>query len=174
MKNNYKKGILVWITGLSGSGKSLIANKLKRIFKNKNLFFIIINGDDIRKIFNLNKYDNISRLKYSYSYSRLCKKITDEGSNIILTTISMFDEIRIWNRKNIENYFEIYIKCKKKDLVKKNKKKLYKSDKNNVVGKDIIPQYPKDPDLIINNNYKKSLDEISLKIFRKITKKFIF
>lgn len=174
MKNNNQKGILIWITGLSGSGKTFIANKLKKKIKNKGLNFILINGDNIRKIFKLNKYDYKNRLKYSYSYSQLCKLITDQGTNIIITTIAMFDEIRNWNRKNIEKYFEIYIKCKKRNLIKKNKKNLYLSDKINVVGKDLAPQYPKNPDLVINNNFKNNLEVIVAKSLKKISKDFLF
>ena len=55
------------------------------------------------------------------------------------------------------------LECKKRNLIKKNKKNLYLSDKINVVGKDLAPQYPKNPDLVINNNFKNNLEVIVAK-----------
>ena len=52
-----KKGIVFWITGLSGSGKSTIAKYIKKKVEKKYGNTIIINGDDIRKIFNFQNYE---------------------------------------------------------------------------------------------------------------------
>lgn len=173
MKNKKKeKGKLIWVTGLSGSGKSLVASKLKKKLDAKMGHFLHFDGDDLRKIFNLNKYDYNSRLEYAYYYSKFCKKLTDQNFNIILAAISMFNDVRKWNRKNIQNYFEIYVKCQKKYLQKKNKKNLYKSDKKNVVGKDIVPQLPKNPDAIIVNNFKNDLNLPINKVLNRIVKRF--
>ena len=158
MKKKSKKGKLIWITGLSGSGKTVIAKKLKNKINNANLF--LINGDEIRNMFNLNKYDRETRLKYAYSYSKLCKKLTDQGINVIIAVVAMFDEVRKWNRNNIENYYELYIKTPLNLIKIRNKKKLYLSNKINVFGKDIKAEYPKKPNQIIKNNYKKSINKI--------------
>tara|TARA_B110000259_G_C14000497_1_gene396062 strand:- start:369 stop:890 length:522 start_codon:yes stop_codon:yes gene_type:complete len=166
-KNN--KGILIWVTGLSGSGKSFTAKKIKKKLNEKKIKSILINGDDLRKIFKLNKYDNQSRLAYAFSYSLLCKKITDQGINLIISTIAMFDVIRKWNKNNIKNYYEVYLKTPYRLIKRKNKKKLYLSKKINVIGKDIKPQLPKNPDFIIKNNFKNQDNEINL-LFSKIEK----
>ena len=103
------------------------------------------------------------------SYLRKKKfKVTDQGINIIFTAVAMFEKIRKWNRKNIKNYFEIYVKVSIKNIRKKNKKNLYKSKKINVVGKDIRPEYPKNPDLIVKNNYKKNLNFLVKKILTNL------
>lgn len=166
--NSKKKGSLIWITGLSGSGKTLIAKKLKAKLVKNNSNYLLINGDDLRSIFKLKKYDKKSRTDYAYSYGKFCKKVTDQGINIIFTAVAMFEKIRKWNRKNIKNYFEIYVKVSIKNIRKKNKKNLYKSKKINVVGKDIRPEYPKNPDLIVKNNYKKNLNFLVKKILTNL------
>ena len=81
MKINKKKGILFWITGLSGSGKTTIANKIKKDISKKYGPTIILNGDDIRNIFNLKKFDRKFRLKLALNYSKLCKSISDQKIN---------------------------------------------------------------------------------------------
>ena len=51
-KIDKNKGIVFWITGLSGSGKTLIAKKIGNEIKLKYGPTIIISGDDVRNIFN--------------------------------------------------------------------------------------------------------------------------
>ena len=61
-----KKGIVFWITGLSGSGKSTIAKYIKKKVEKKYRNKVIINGDDIRKIFNFKNYE-LKERKYQYN-----------------------------------------------------------------------------------------------------------
>ena len=167
MKKKNNKGILIWITGLSGSGKSLVAKKIKKKLDKKKIKSILINGDDLRRIFKLTQFDKKSRLNYAYSYSLLCKRIADQGINVIIATIAMFDEIRKWNRRNVKNYYEVYLKTSYKLIKKRNKKKLYLSKKTNVIGKDIKPELPKTPDFIFNNEFKNQDYKVK-KLFLKI------
>ena len=67
-KKNKQKGILFWITGLSGAGKTSLANAIKKDIRKNYGPTIVVNGDDLRKIFKLNKYDQISRLEYGRQY----------------------------------------------------------------------------------------------------------
>ena len=165
--NKKSKGFVIWVTGLSGSGKSILASKIKKNLKQKNINSIVINGDDLRKIFKLNNFDKKSRLYYAKSYSMFCKKMTNQGINVIIATIAMFEDIRKWNRKNIKNYYEIYLKTSYKLIKKRNKKKLYLSKINNVIGKDIKPELPKKPDFIFKNNFKNN-SKLNKKLFLKI------
>ena len=52
MKLNKKKGLVFWITGLPGSGKTTIAKKIKKSIELKYGKTILFSGDDLRKIFN--------------------------------------------------------------------------------------------------------------------------
>ena len=123
MKINRKKGILFWITGLSGSGKTTLGKKIFKQITNKYGKTILLNGDDLRNIFQLKKYSKIDRFMIALGYSKFCKKITNQGINVIFATVSMSHKIRKYNSKNIENYFEIYIKSDLGKIIKKNKKK---------------------------------------------------
>ena len=82
----------------------------------------------------------------------------------------MMNEIRKKNKKLFKNYVEIFIKPNIKKLKKKDKKKLY-SKKNNVVGKDIKPELPKNPNIIVNNNFTTSVEEMTERLLKKIIKK---
>ena len=167
IKNN--KDFWIWVTGLSGSGKSHIAKKIKKQLNKKKIKCILINGDDLRKIFKMNKFDKNSRLNYAKSYSLFCKKLTDQGMNIIIATIAMFDEVRNWNKRNIKNYFEVYTQTPINLITKRNKKKLYLSNKINVIGKDIKPELPKHSNFIFKNNYKNDTVQFN-KLFTEVEK----
>ena len=167
---NKKKGILFWITGLSGSGKTSIAKLIKKDIVEKYGPTIVLSGDDLRKIFKLNKYDRLSRLENGLKFSNFCKKITDQKINVIFAVVGMFDKIRSQNKKNIQNYVEIFIQSNLKKIIKKRKKKIYHKGITNIVGLDIKPELPKKPNLIIKNDFKKRLENLSKKVFLEISK----
>ena len=80
----------------------------------------------------------------------------------------MFHSIRLWNRKNIKNYFEIFIKTNISKIKKKRKKALYLKKKNQIVGVQIKPELPKNPDVVISNDFNKSLKQLSEELIKKI------
>lgn len=169
MKRVKNKGILFWITGVSGAGKSTISKKIfNSICKNYGPT-LLINGDDIRKIFGLKGYKFEDRKKIGKCYSKLFKKITNQNINVIFAGIVLIDQVRDWNRKNFENYFEIYLKTDLKKIISKKYKKIYAKTKD-LVGLDVKVEYPKKPDLIILNDFNKSINNISKDLFTKIKK----
>lgn len=165
---NKKKGILFWITGLSGSGKTSIANKIHKNISKMYGPSIVISGDNLRKIFELNKYDYQSRMLNMKKFTKFAKFITDKKINLIFAVVGLIEKPKIWSRKNIDNYIEIYIKTDIKKIIKKNKKKLYHNKKKNIVGLSIKPEFPKKYDILINNDFTKSLGELSKILENKI------
>ena len=170
MKFSQNKGILFWITGLSGSGKTTIGRKIKREIIKIYGPTIHISGDDLRKIFKINKYDHKSRLKYGKKCCNFAKFITDQKINFIFSIIGMAQSLRDWNRKNIDNYIEIYIKSNIKQILKKKIKKLYTLNKSPVVGINIKPEFPKKPNIVINNNFKKNTQQLANELINKLKK----
>ena len=81
----------------------------------------------------------------------------------------MFNEPRKWNRQNINNYIEIYIKSNLKKIIKLKRKKIYhKKNIQDIVGVDIKPEFPKKPNIIITNSFDKTKQKIALQIIKKI------
>ena len=160
-KVNNRKGIVFWITGLSGSGKTTLGNMIKKDIRKIYGPTLMISGDNIRQIFGLKGYNYEDRLKILEKYSKFVKYITNQKINIIFAVVGMVDATRKWNRKNINNYLEIYIKTDINIIQKRGYREIYDNyDKgliNNVVGKDIDFEEPKQSDLIIDNNYSKNL-----------------
>jgi len=76
--------------------------------------------------------------------------------------------LRQKNRLSIQNYVEIYIKSNLSNIIKVGKKKLYQKYNKNVVGKDILAELPKSPDIILNNEFDKSVKMLAKQLLNKI------
>ncbi len=168
---NKKKGILFWITGLSGSGKTSLALKVFNFIKKNYGPSVVISGDDLRNIFNYKKFDKNSRLKYALSYSKFCKEITNQNINVIFSTVSLYNKVRSWNKKNIPNYLEIYIETNIEKLINEKKKHFYRTKLVNIVGKNIKAEFPKKPDIRIINNFTRSINQLKIELIKKISLK---
>ena len=155
-KNN--KGTLFWVTGFSGSGKTQISKKIYPQIKKKYGPTVFFSGDDIRRIFKLRGYSYNDRFQTVMKYCKLAKLITSQNINVLFAVIGMMDGIRNWNKKNIKNYVEIYIKSDLKKIINKKKKKIYQKYKKDIVGLDISQNIQKNLILFYTTTLKKTLN----------------
>jgi len=120
LKNN-NEGILFWVTGLSGSGKSTIAKNI--FYKIKKIYgpTLLIHGDNLRNIFKLNGYSLNERLMIGKMYIDLINLIIKQKINVIFTVNGLFHSLRNINKKKFKNYIEIYIKTDLKKILKEKK-----------------------------------------------------
>ena len=82
----------------------------------------------------------------------------------------MMESMRKWYRVNIDNYAEIYIKADINKIINLKKKKIYNKKKaGDLVGITIKPEFPKTPDIIIKNDFKKNTNELADKLISKIS-----
>jgi len=171
--------MVIWIIGLSGSGKTavskLVYNQLKPSVPN----LVRLDGDVIRALFNNDVGHSVAdRRRNADRLSNLSKFLAGQKIHIIASVLSIFPEWRQWNRINIPDYAEVYLKVSLKTVQKRDKNNLYspalKGKLKNVVGVDIPFPEPKNPDLVIdNNNEKEDLRElanqiISLSVVQKV------
>ena len=161
---DYNMNRVYWITGLSGAGKTTIGKKLYERLKEKNCNIVFLDGDILREVFGGDLgYSREERVKCAMRYARLCKMLVEQGLDVICCTISMFDSVREWNRKNIKGYIEIYIKVPIEVLQARDQKGMYSSKIDNLIGITLEYEEPKAPDLVIENN-NIEINESVLKI----------
>ncbi len=155
--NKNKCGMVFWITGLSGSGKSTISESIKSNIIKMFGPTLLFHGDDLRSILKLNKFDKTSRLKNGEKFCRLIKYISEQNVNVIISLVGMHHSLREWNKKNLKKYIEIYIKSDLKKIINLGEKKVYNNyrKKKNIVGISIKPDLPKKPDITLINNFDK-------------------
>ena len=160
--------MVIWLIGLSGSGKSFYADKIFKKLKKKNRKAIVIDGDEIRKYITYDlKYSLKDREKNSKIIEKICNFLENKGFIVICAILSIFKKHQKENRKLFKKYVQVYIKANKDKIVKNNNKKIY-SLKKNIVGKDIKFFSPHKSNLEINNNFKDDYKKNLNKIFKLI------
>ena len=120
-----------------------------------------MDGDLIRPVY-LDDigYSNEERRFGAARTFRICRMLTDQGIDVVCCSISMYEELREWNRSHIENYREIYIRVKRETLFKRDQKGLYSSGAKNVMGVDLPFDEPKQPTIVIQNDGDETPEEI--------------
>ena len=168
MKINKKNGIVVWTTGISGSGKSTLNKKIYPFIEKNFGPTLLLSGDNLRTIFNFKKYDKNSRLEIGKQYTNLLKLISKNKVNVLFSVVGLFHELHKYNRKQLKNYIEIFIDANFKKTELRKQKFFYRNKINNVWGRDIKPEYPKNPHIILKNNFKKNKKTLSKELIKKI------
>ena len=149
--------MVIWIIGLSAAGKSTLANIIVEKIRKKGHRVCLLDGDLIRDLFkNDVDYSVNGRRRNAERISTISKFLGDQEIPVVAAVLSIFPDWQKWNRKNIKNYFQIYIKASMDKLEARETKGLYKAAKkgqiNNVVGVDINFPEPHQSDYIIDNN----------------------
>tara|TARA_B100000780_G_C21058867_1_gene425517 strand:- start:596 stop:1111 length:516 start_codon:yes stop_codon:yes gene_type:complete len=168
-----KKGLVVWITGLSGAGKTTIAKKIATDLKRYNP--IHLDGDDLREILTIKgkiSYSKKNREKIGLIYAKFTNYIAKQGNFVIVSVMALNNSVFLWNKTNIKNYFEVYLNVPNLELIKRDPKGIYKSYKKgklkNISGFDISFDEPTNPHLKIDWKKNKSANYIAKEIIKKI------
>ncbi len=176
LRFNHRSAI-IWLTGLSGSGKSTIAKEIeKKLFlKNYNVF--VLDGDNLRMGLNRglgfateDRKENIRRT------AEVAKLLTQAGFIVIVSLISPYISERKKARDiRSEIFKEIFVKASINECKKRDVKSLYSKAINgeikNFTGISSPYEDPKNPDLILNTE-KESVEESVNKLENFIIKEF--
>ena len=152
--------MIVWITGISGAGKTTVGSRLVSELKRLGKNTVFLDGDILRTIFQSanvkTSYDRDSRIDLALKYSKLCNFLSKSGFDVVIATISMYDEVYCWNSENLDNYYEIFLKVPKKVVMHRDSKGIYADFKigkvKNVAGFDLKVDFPKKSTLVIENH----------------------
>lgn len=154
--------MVIWIIGLSGAGKTELANEVVAKLRNLSVPVVNLDGDVIRNVFgNSLGYTVADRQESARRMCALSKFLDEQNLVVVCPFLSIFEQSRNWCRLNIKNYLEIFIDTPMPILKGRDGKGLYSGYEAgkimNVVGCDILFEKP-NPDQTIENN--GSLDDL--------------
>ena len=166
------KGFVIWFTGMSGPGKSTIAEQLEPILKARGRNVEMLDGDVVRthlsKGLGFSKEDrdtNIRRIGW------VAEVLTRNGVCVMASAISPYREIRDENRRNIGNFVEVFVKCSIPELTKRDVKGLYekalKGELANFTGISDPYEEPLNPEVTVDTEAEE-LGESVAKVLAKL------
>jgi adenylylsulfate kinase len=154
------EGFTLWFTGLSGAGKSTIANLVAGELRTRGHKVEILDGDEVRtnlsKGLGFSKEDrdtNIRRIGY------VCNLLARNGVIAISAAISPYREIRDEIRRNHQRFFEVYMRCSIEKLSERDVKGLYKKalagEIKNFTGVSDPYEEPLNPELVLDSGTER-------------------
>jgi len=164
-KLNNHRSIVLWFTGLSGSGKSTIAHALEEKLFQKGCRTFVLDGDNVRHGLNSNlDFSEKGRTENIRRISEVSKLMMESGLIVMTAFISPFNKDRDEARKLISNddFIEIYCKASLETCEARDVKGLYKRARageiKNYTGIDSPYEKPEKPELVIDTD-QQSLEE---------------
>ena len=154
--------MIIWITGISASGKTTLAEYLlKKI--NKKFNFLHIDGDKFRDLFDNDlKYTKKDRDQNAKRLCSFVKYLSNQKINLLISANLTSAKYRYWCKRNLKKLLFIHLETRQDNLYLRDKKGIYQPKGKkplNIVGYDINFFVPKKTiDIVIDNNStKKSL-----------------
>ncbi|MFD2616267.1 adenylyl-sulfate kinase [Terrilactibacillus laevilacticus] len=161
-KNGHFSGV-IWLTGLSGAGKSTIANILNKKLYALNVNSYLLDGDNVRH--GLNKglgFSEEDRQENIRRVGEVAKLFVDSGTIAIVAFISPFRADRDRVRENLEDgeFLEVYVDCPLEECEGRDPKGLYKKARSGEIksftGIDSPYEAPLSPELTLHSGQKEA------------------
>ena len=151
-----RKSYAFWLVGNSGSGKSTLAKTVEKMLMEYDYWVKCLDGDNLRDSINSDLNLTIkSRIENIRRSAEISKMFLQNGTTTINCFISPTDASRRHAKKIIGERFRlIYIKASHEEVKKRDVKKLYKNNKENMNKSLTMFEVPNDPDLIIDTTGK--------------------
>ena len=146
-----QRGIVVWMCGLSGSGKSTIANAAERVLHQQGRFTTILDGDNLRTGLNTNLgFTDQDRLENIRRISEVAKIFVSQGIITFVSAITPRGELRDLARGILgKDLFEVYVKASYEACEERDVKGLY-AKAARFTGKDGSFEPPSNSDLTLD------------------------
>jgi adenylylsulfate kinase len=169
-----QKGVVIWFTGLSGSGKSTIANEVAYKLNEMGKFAYVLDGDNIRHGLNKDlgfspedRDENIRRI------SEVANLFADSGAIAITAFISPYKKLRNFCRElaGPGRFLEIYTKCSLETCEKRDPKGLYEKARKGIIkdftGVNAPYEAPEKPEILIDTD-KYNIEESAEIVIQKL------
>ena len=165
--------MVIWVTGLSGAGKTTLCQALCQLLKPRLPQLVLLDGDAMRSVFNHEiGYREVDRLAHVRRIQRLAKLLSDQGQVVLTAVLYSHPDLLSWNREHLQPYVEIYLRAPLEALRQRDTKDLYAKalagERVHVVGVDIPWHAPQQADLVIDMNHLESPEQLARTVIAAI------
>jgi adenylylsulfate kinase len=150
--------MVLWLTGLSGSGKTALADLLFKYLLGKGLNAGRLDGDTLRALFPDTGFSKEERDRHVRRAGELAAKLEEDGTIVIASLISPYRDSRSYVRSICSQFVEIYVKASLETCEARDPKELYRKAHNgeikNFTGIDDPYEEPEQPESIIVTDHQ--------------------
>lgn len=167
--------MVIWITGLSGAGKTTLCNELYKRLKPEKKELLLLDGDKVRAAFGHDlSHKESDRIKQVKRLQAISQVLSEQNLIVIVAVLYNNPELLLWNRNNLNDYYEIYLDASLELVKERDNKGLYAAadtgEMIDVVGLDIPWHEPKEPHLKVEVEKAGTVQDIADKIISSIPK----
>ena len=149
------KGVVVWLTGLSGAGKTTISRIAAKQLRESGYKTAVLDGDAVRAKLSpdlgfsvADRWENIRRV------SRIAKFLAGQGVIVLAAFIAPYRAMREYCRLELDPFIEVYVRCSLEECMRRDVKGLYQKAKKGAIrqltGVDAPFEEPDHPELILD------------------------
>ena len=165
--------MVIWLTGISGAGKTTLSDAIARRFKRFVPELVQIDGDEIRELFGASlSYREPDRYEQIQRIQRLARMLDRQNMLVLVAALYGHPDLFARNREIFSEYFEVYLKAPLDLVQRRDPKDLYRKvtlgEMDNVVGIDIPWHAPENPHLQIDAEQEVDPDALALDVARRI------
>lgn len=147
--------MVIWITGISGAGKTTLAKSLVRLLKPRLPELVLVDGDTIRDLFGAGLgFSEPERVVQIHRLQSLARMLHEQGIVCVVAVLYAHPDLLAWNRENFGDYLEVYIEAPLSLVQQRDAKGLYAAARTgkmaNMVGIDIPWHAPRAADVVID------------------------
>ena len=165
--------MVIWITGLSGAGKTTISRALSALVKQRVPELFLIDGDAVRDLFGKDlDYTEASRVQQIARLRRLAAFVAAQGQLVVVAALYGHPDLLAENRRTLPGYFEVYVRTSMDVLRARDSKGLYAGAAAgripHVVGADIPWHEPQHADLVLDGSSGATPDELARQLALRV------
>lgn len=165
-------GPVVWLTGLSGAGKSTVCARLRDLLVARGVRPVVLDGDRVRAALP-GRFSHApdDRRQLAATYGRLALEFAGQGHTVLCSTISLFHEVHRWNREHLPGYLEVWLRVPEQELRRRDPKGLYGRAPGDIAGVDQAVEFPRSADLVIDNTGETTPDRAATAVLHTLLRR---
>lgn len=166
--------MVIWITGLSGAGKTTLANAFIASVRSEYPNIVLLDGDAVRSLYGDDlDYVESDRVIQINRLQSLAAFLDKQGIVVVVAALYAHPDLLDWNRERFSSYYEVYLDAPMEQLNERDSKGLYRKAREghmkDVVGVDIPWHAPQSSDMRVDTTKGDTPDALAAALAEKVS-----